>query len=352
MTAMGVPQRTFDYTGKTIVDCPSCKTRFCVKNEVLERHSEPNFHCSRCDHVFRINLSELRAKNAAEELAGKVQATATSSNISSDSRQTPSRNFNISHEPRTNSSVSAPHEHIQNDDAYSRRSAIENSLTGSAHLNREAKPRREVRAIDLLRHVNIFSKKERPAVSPAAMAASSPLHEGRWQDLVSIATPILIFLLSLSFVSFYLTKNPGAAGSIISAIVPSAPRVTPVGLHVTKTEFSKVTLDSGEEIALVSGEIQNTTDITYGSVNLEAQAFDKEGNLVKKSMTASGSALVNTRVKSLSPKLIDDIQTTKGPRRLAIGPNRVEKFAVALMGDEIKNAAYFSIRIYSVRAQS
>lgn len=350
MTAMGVPQRTFDYTGKTIVDCPSCKTRFCVKNEVLERHSEPNFHCSRCDHVFRINLSELRAKNAAEEASNKIPSTASST--IADSRQSPSRNFNISPEPRTNSSVSAPHEHIQNDDAFSRRSAIESSLTGSAHLSREAKPRREVRAIDLLRHVNIFSKKDRPAVSPAAMTASSPMHEGRWQDLVSIATPILIFLLSLSFVSFYLTKNPGAAGSIISAIVPSAPRVTPVGLHVTKTEFSKITLDSGEEIALVSGEIQNTTDIIYGSVNLEAQAFDKEGNLVKKSMTASGSALVNTRVKSLSPKLIEDIQTTKGPRRLSIGPNRIEKFAVALMGDEIKNAAYFSIRIYSVRAQS
>jgi len=316
-------QQGFDYTGKTIIDCPSCKTRFCIKKEVVDRHHEPNFHCSRCDHVFKVNLIEMRA--SAAERSGTAALNKPSA-----------RNFNISSTPKTESPIPAPHE----------RAATPSPIQIN---HKDVRGRRELKAIDLLRNVNIFAKKNSVNTGgiSAIQAASS-----RWHDLASISTPVIVFLLALGILSFYLVKNPGTAGSIISTIVPSAPRVSPAGLHITKTEFTKVTLDSGEQVAVVYGEIHNTTGTIYGSVNLEAQAFDKEGNLIKKSMSASGGTLVNTRIQSLSPKLIEDIQTARGPRKLAIGPNRSEKFAVALMGDEVKEAAYFSIRIYSVRAQS
>jgi hypothetical protein len=320
MMAMAA-QQSIDQTGKTIIDCPSCKTRFCIKKEVVDRYHAPNFHCSRCDHVFKIDLLEMRAA-AAERLTA-----------SSPLKSTPAKNFNISSTPKTETPLSAPHER---------------ETTSPITPIKDMRNRREIKAAELLKHINFFSKKSaNPAVPSGATIAQS-----KWQDLGTITTPIIVFLFALGLLSFYLVKNPGSASSIISAIVPSAPRMTPSGLHITKTDFTKVTLDSGEQIAVVYGEIQNTTDTIYGSVNLEAQAFDREGNLIKKSMSASGGTLVNTRIQSLSPKLIEDIQTAKGPRKLAIGPNRSEKFAVALMGDEIKDAAYFSIRIYSVRAQS
>jgi len=350
MTTMGVPNKTFDYDGKTIVDCPACKTRFCVKDEILERHSEPNFHCSRCDHVFRLNISELRANKITEEASKTIPTEARPAATI--------RNFNIPRDVAGGGSISAPHESARNEDRFGTRTLSGQSPMIGAHTSKEIRPRRQLKAIDLLKHVNIFSKKnpsspnQDDSISSSAPYAAQVKDDNRWQDMLSITTPIIIFLLTLSLVSFYFVKNPGTASSVISAIVPSAPRTTPAGLHITETSFTKVNLDSGEEVAVVTGEIQNKTDAMYGSVILEAQAFDKEGTLIKKAMTNSGGALVNTRVQSLSPKLIEDIQTTKGPRRLTIGPNRAEKFAVALTGEEVKQAAYFSIRIYSVRAQS
>jgi uncharacterized C2H2 Zn-finger protein len=325
MMAMAA-QQGFDYSGKTIIDCPSCKTRFCIKKEVVDRHSEPNFHCSRCDHVFKVNLAEMRAHS--------TERTATPTPVQT--KQTPIRNFNIAPTIKSETPASAPHERDIP------------AMTSQA-AQKDLRTRRSINPGDLLKHVNIFSKKS-PQIP--GMPSAPAISQTKWQDLGTITTPIVIFLLALGLLSFYLVRNPGTAGSIISAIVPSAPRMTPSGLHITKTDFTKVTLDSGEQVAVVFGEIQNTTSTIYGSVNLEAQAFDREGNLIKKSMSASGGTLVNTRIQSLSPKLIEDIQTARGPRKLAIGPNRSEKFAVALMGDEVKEASYFSIRIYSVRAQS
>ena len=320
MMAMAA-QQGIDQTGKTIIECPSCKTRFCIKRDVIDRHHAPNFHCSRCDNVFKIDMLEMRAAAA--------ERTATSSPI----KQAPARNFNISTTPKTETPIAAPHER---------------EIPAPIAAAKEPRHRREIKPTELLKHINIFSKKNIPAGMPSGAAIS----QSKWQDLFTITNPIIVCLFALGVITLYLAKKPGSATSLISAIVPSAPRMTPSGLHITKTEFNKVTLDSGEQIAVVFGEIQNTTDTIYGSVNLEAQAFDREGNLIKKSMSASGGTLVNTRIQSLSPKLIEDIQTARGPRKLAIGPNRSEKFAVALMGDEIKGAAYFSIRIYSVRAQN
>ena len=270
MTTMGVPNKTFDYDGKTIVDCPACKTRFCVKDEILERHSEPNFHCSRCDHVFRLNISELRANKITEEASKTIPTEARPAATI--------RNFNIPRDVAGGGSISAPHESARNEDRFGTRTLSGQSPMIGAHTSKEIRPRRQLKAIDLLKHVNIFSKKnpsspnQDDSISSSAPYAAQVKDDNRCQDMLSITTPIIIFLLTLSLVSFYFVKNPGTASSVISAIVPSAPRTTPAGLHITETSFTKVNLDSGEEVAVVTGEIQNKTDAMYGSVILEAQA--------------------------------------------------------------------------------
>ncbi len=392
MMAIGISQKGFDYSGKTVIDCPSCGTRFCVKNDIIRKHAEPNFHCSRCDNVFRVSPAALRveAANDSKEAVSAQRNNTTSSAAS--------RFFDISKEPNLSSGVSAPHESTRHEstrhessrhesshqdnqlnsyqqDSYqtSAQAKLSSSGTIGGEGSREVRPRRQMKAIELLKNVNIFTKKDKSKEptdssskqdqrmrSTEQMAQvnsqhsdrqSGQLTSGRWQDLLSIATPILIFLLTLSLVTFYFVKNPDSASSVISAIVPAASRMAPAGLHIMETEFTKIILDSGEEVALISGEIQNKTNQKFGAVQLEAQAFDREGAIVKKSLTSSATALVNTRVKSLSPKMIESLQDAKGPKRFVLEPNQTEKFTVALLGDDINHAAYFSIRIYSVRAQ-
>lgn len=363
MTAMGVPQKNFDYSGKTIIDCPSCGTRFCVKNELISKNTEPNFHCSKCDNVFRVDLSALKTamppKISEANTKDPKQTFINSAKLPEDSKYTQSKLFNATRSSQSDGdssaphlSVSAPHESTPFDDQDKARIYKYSSITGT---NKDLKPRRQMRAIELLKNAKSFLGKspattKLPSDSPAHLRASSSNGDS-WHDLLSISTPILIFLLTLSLITFYFVKNPATASNIISTIVPSSPRMAPNGLHITETEFSKITLDSGEEVAIISGEIQNKTGSKFGTVQLEAQAFNREGTLIKKSISSSGSALVNTRVKSLSPKMIESLQEAKGPKKLTIAPNMAEKFTVALLGDEINKAAYFSIRIFSVRAQ-
>ncbi|MDZ4785839.1 MAG: hypothetical protein SGJ02_07165 [bacterium] len=358
MTALSVSNKSFDYTGKTIVDCPCCGTRFCVKNEVLQKYSSPNFHCSRCDNVFSLdantinNVQQSQSSNFAQSTMSAFAARPISSeNKTTSSINNGNKSFNIPKVVSAQFSQSAPHETAINENPIFTTSP-ESALFTEPPGSKEQNGRRILKAIDILRHIKFSAKKEPEETFKEAITQPLQTASGKWQDLLSISTPILIFLLSLSLVSFYFVQNPSIASSVISAIVPSASKMSPDGLHIMETEFSKITLDNGEEVTLISGEIQNKSQQGFGSIQLEAQAFDREGTLIKKALSTSGAALVDTRIKSLSPKMIESLQSAKGQKRLTVAPNKAEKFTVALVGDEMDHAAYFSIRIYSVRAKS
>jgi predicted Zn finger-like uncharacterized protein len=50
-----------------LIQCPSCQTRFAVKQHVLAGIDEPKFHCSRCDNIFQIDgLTTSSATSPAE----------------------------------------------------------------------------------------------------------------------------------------------------------------------------------------------------------------------------------------------------------------------------------------------
>ena len=48
----GIEAGIFSASKNTIVQCPSCLTRYAVEAGSLSHSDTPRFHCSRCDHLF------------------------------------------------------------------------------------------------------------------------------------------------------------------------------------------------------------------------------------------------------------------------------------------------------------
>ena len=187
--------------------------------------------------------------------------------------------------------------------------------------------------------------------SPFSTPMLTP-RSGEWRDLLTLILPLTFCLVLLSLISLYFVKFPGAGQELITAFVPSAPRVPPSGLYIADSSYKKVFLDSGEEVGIISGTLRNETSESFHAVQLEGQLFNTEGRVVKRAMANAASNLGQTRIRSLSPQMISSLQSARTPRRFSLPHGEEQDFTIALLGDELKKAAYFSVRVYSVKSSS
>lgn len=356
---------------KQIVQCPACQAKYALDAKTIESITNPRFHCSRCDNIFEVQSPTESPEARHLKLSKNIPAPLVS-------HDTPGEEFDFQ-EFKSEASQS-----------YQKQSLDTDTSSYSLYSKPAARPEapQQMRALDIPRKfqsglVNApheaqptsskfqesfsFDQPRQAMHAPPVPDLQMPTREilksrpnsinrmfekpkgDRWMGFIGFATPLFLLLAVLAGTSFYLAANPARAHQIGLSIFGNLPCPAPEGLMVNRVSFKPVTLDSGEIVYFLTGEIVNNSNKTLRDIQVEGLAFDKRGNLLDKLLVKSGGTLASTRIQSLSTEMISSLQNAKTPKRINLTPGTKQQFAIALMNPALNKAQYFSARVYSVR---
>jgi hypothetical protein len=196
------------------------------------------------------------------------------------------------------------------------------------------------------------------AAVPSALLARVPaaLPRLRWRSLGLLLMPLGIFMLLLLGAAIFSGRYPSIAEGLVDSVFVAPYQVAPAGVQVAQLKLKFVTLDGGESVALLSGQIMNDTSQDFRDVVLEALAFDMRGAVLATQRVHKEHSLAKSRVKALTPEMIELIQSgasasdTRSTSVLKAGTR--EDFSIALLPSSVDFSQIntYSARVYSVRA--
>lgn len=370
-----------------VVQCPSCRARFALGAEVVAQHEFPRFHCSRCDHVFSYDQVEEQLKNArqASEISQPVEEspraevpTLESIEESLLEKPAPSRSIEIPRELPAGHRAAPPHESHEPQIAldFSHGSPLKTSsldrknfefaakkteaaksefalpenaslLAGDESERRYPSPRtREMRRDNSPSQEDLAAFIERERIAKA----NEPVIIDSRQTFLIAAAPIVALLLILALISSIADSAPKIAAPIADAVFGQGEAVAPAGLALQNVNFRSLHLESGELVSLISGTIGNSSASKFSDITIEGVLFDSMGSKVASIRSSAASPLGRTRIRSLSPQMIESMQSAPTPKRFELRPGENREVTIAILDHKADDARYFSARIYSVRS--
>jgi hypothetical protein len=197
-----------------------------------------------------------------------------------------------------------------------------------------------------------------PVEQVSALAASGDIDLSRiteipagtkWRSLFMVAAPLILCLACVALLAYVLKSSPATAEKFLAALNPAAELAAPAGLRVEGLRYQRIALEKGDTLVLISGQIVNGSSRVFKDVFIEAVGFDAAGKVLAKTRLNANSTLAKTRVKSLSPEMIENIQGSKSVKALNLDPSEKHEFAIGLLQPEMAKAKFFTARVYSVR---
>jgi len=410
----GGSENKFLALGKnTIIQCPSCRTRFAVDSSSLAQLEFPKFHCSRCDHVFSMEESShfyveprrnggngsVKVFDASPEDINnfRTQEDEESFDVPSwRNDRNASRGLEIPRSFENNFQAAPPHESLHGgDDISGDFDEQQMPLFGSNLRNTDTRSFRPGvlfghRRSDTGSSPRGFSLKDDTSLSPSdfgnvqydfidekepgggdggsgrkgrdlteAPAATQILPSGAapspWRTLGMLSLPLGAMLLVLLVLSLFLSNNSAISRSISGYFSPGGQQVAPAALHISEARFKRVTLENGENVGIISGSISNNTPEAFKEVTLEGFAFDARGKPVASQRVSAASSLAKTRIKSLTLDMIESLQSGQLSKGFRLDPGEKYEFAMALIPPENSQATtaqMANVRYFGTRIYS
>lgn len=404
--------------GSVIIQCPKCQTKFAVNTELISELDLPRFHCSRCDHVFdmsnpsvatddevAINTSKLSISPAFTEpspspsSATYVEEPNPIDDASEPVTQSRSKESSLLDNPvdllspaYSSSSTRA----VQNSSSLQIPKEIDPDLhstaphdTSSAHQYEQmniafiqAEPSSDTFGDDT--HYALPETKAPLAESEFEPKPGEKFNFGDPQspdvatfdfgagaitsNKINLATsrganpngmmifvmPVLFCMVVLSALSYLISSSPTMVEALTRSIPNSLPRFAPAGMRLERLKFSKIALESGDIVHIISGKIRNDSQENFSEVTVEGLVFDSRGKLLDTMKIDAASSLADARMRSLPLDMIKNLQTSKSNKKYQLKAGDSEDFTIALVGTgssvvDLTQASYFYARIYSVR---
>lgn len=324
------PERT---SQAIIIQCPSCQTKFSLEQEKLLGISDPQFHCSKCDHTF-----------SAEKPSLKIPKKTDPTFIPSPPIELMS--IEKFEEPR------------------SLRSSIEKSVTEPAQIEFlfgdypseptykglcDILPIEEALPKPKIHHEKTEKKSFTQVALSEAPKRKPPLNE--WQSFALIAGVMTFFIGLLAVSSYIIVSSPSIADSITS---DDTPMPAPPELVIPKAKLELIDLDNGEQVPIISGTLVNHGKTPLSEIIIRGYLFDKKGAILAETEVSAASPLSETKVKSLSRDMIKTLQGRSTLKKFTLAAGESIPFSIALLDESlIKDGqlagASFSTQIYSAR---
>ncbi len=370
----------------TVVQCPSCRTRFAVDKETISGLDFPKFHCSRCDHVFSLGESPSSAHIEARETNSDSIAQESTPSITAPSSAQRDSLWRAAQEEKSleipNSwegysegyTAKAPHESAPEENF----AASDTTDQMAFRFGNNVTPPRNRRAefptdddffdsdkfelgTSIEKNSRLLAEKARdysPTFSPSALDEAAGVSGARsaqgWKAFSYMSIPLLSFLLIIIAACYFFQDNLKAAASFTSVLFPKAPQVAPAGLQIAGSTLKKLALDTGEEVFVIAGTVQNKSDQTLTDVILEGFLFNNKNQIVSGVRANLNSTLASTRIRSLTPDMIKSLQKEAAVRSYTLKPDQELPFALAIFAQgssapQSYTPQFYGVRIYSAR---
>ncbi len=404
-----------------VVPCPTCRTKFAVEGSLVASFETPRFHCSRCDAIFELgdqsskSISDVSreqrwvlsddeataanttalakdgppALNTNDFSLGAVDATETithgvtersglsllgwrfTSSVTSPAAITRQEALNKS-SLEALADKQPPAEPFSLFDPPSEPLPASTPQTSSVQQTPEiAPPTPTPRAAAT---VKTSGARVDGVPSPSRSSTGLDRRSSHWlqrlsvknQSLFFLSMPVVAVVLTLLATSYGSYIAPQTSDAVLNAVTPSfitgsTAILPPPELSVREVSLEFAKTQSRENIGIVRGIVQNSSQEQLDDVRLEALGFNARGEIIARSQSLLRSALARERVSDLSLATVKKFQESLSARSARIDPGERVAFTIALLDGEttgnkqplspetLSQIKYFSARVFSVK---
>lgn len=175
------------------------------------------------------------------------------------------------------------------------------------------------------------------------------------RSAASLSVPLLALVLFLRLSGFFGGYHGVGAASeaplrfFTSIGEDSLPRAAPVGMELTDIRPEILSLDNGEAVVQLSGNVVNTTRRKISEAVIEAKTFSTSVEQLERIEVNFSNGLTNAaRLGALATASLLELQAHPGIKEARLNPNERAPFKLIIPADAGK-AAWFSARIARVK---
>jgi predicted Zn finger-like uncharacterized protein len=320
-----------------IVRCPSCKTAYRVADEVVEG-ATPAFRCSRCKHVFDLNL--------ADTPENPVAKTHPSQKIVPEPAKEQELSFTF-----------VPDKHAGEDD----RTEIADSAMPGNGLSPAPSEFQKLASMDTGEFMfedsasdNRFRNRQGLAFAEATSSrapSSEPLPPSRetmdnilaldpHRDQSASTMPYLtlfgLLLLFFGFLTALDRVRPATSERLVRAIPWIGPAVLKSnhlknGVALQSLRASAQIIQGNREVFVVTGVAQNRNPVVIREVRVAGQLYNLEGKEMEQQAIWIGNAISPRIIRGMTVQDISDLQRLKPLKTFEIPPGDSIPFTIVFL---------------------
>lgn len=205
-----------------------------------------------------------------------------------------------------------------------------------------------------------------------ALEAQQGLLQRGWQKLscrnrglIVMTLPLLLTVGLLLLLTPLTSLSPQSVGALIETAatsIVSTPisQTPPTSLAIKKATLKVIRTQSNEDLAVISGELVNTSKSKISGVDLEALLFNRRGEVLASSRAQLRSALASENVSDLNLQTVRKFQNSLNARSASIGGGETVPFTIAILNEsasgvkndeqlvDLSRVKYFSARVFAV----
>jgi predicted Zn finger-like uncharacterized protein len=322
-----------------IIQCPSCSTKFALSSEAVSGSSTPKFHCSRCDSIFsqeielKQEVTPLHEEPLFEDLPPPPPPPpplAQTSLTFDEPLAADAFDFSFDEDDEK---IFARFDTGSGDNEQSEISVakFDDEPMGYGSLVREQ------------------------AILHDPLAATAPSFiqrikvPAKHKSLVYLLAPCAVFLCFALCVAILSSTAPTIIASAANLIAAEKTTIGPRDIFVKNTKVKRIALDSGEMVTQITGTAVNKSADTLRDITVEAAVYDKASKQVGTNKTLISSNIGKSRIQSLTPEMILDLQLTSSARSFSIKAGQEAPFTAIVLEAPSKNGApkFFTARVFS-----
>ncbi len=165
--------------------------------------------------------------------------------------------------------------------------------------------------------------------------------------LFAVAGPILAFLLLLGAATWTSMSVPELGRWMSDSWVARTDATLGRGLVLRGVRYSKVGLENGTQMGVISGSVYNGSGASVERATIEGVLFGRDGTELSRVKTVLGNRLSQAKIPTMTSDMIKDAQSERRARNVSVRPGEGYPFVMAIPLP--RGAATFSARILNAR---
>ncbi|MEE9185459.1 MAG: zinc-ribbon domain-containing protein [Candidatus Binatia bacterium] len=370
-----------------LVSCPSCSTTYRVSDKLITTPN-PTFRCSRCKHIF---ILELKNETITEK-APPLQPPETQQeekeqfpelDFSFPSTSTDTTEHKTEEGPQPTEETQPPVTESQDREPEDSLPTEETQPPATGSLDQEpSEPPSPKSEEPFVRQEE--SEEVTRAYVEAALQSLSPSTPRHWDEdskteeevenltfqegegeSDSAATPrrsggisVLpyfslfgILLLIFSVVTLAYQASPTRLESFIKAIPWFGPMVIKNnhlrdGIMVQSLRSGILTIVGGRKVFVISGEVVNRTQVSVGEIRVEGQTYTEGGEEIESQAISIGNPISKKIIRDMTAREISILQRLSPQKKYEIPPDKSATFTIVFLKPP-DNVKAFSCKVLS-----